>query len=218
LLYSVYQGERNNAKANAIQKNLKDPAFQIPPEFYQNREIARQMAQQGIPQQQYNNATNNINQNQAAAISAAQNSNNPGGNIAAIARQGNQAKATLDAEDAQARQANQRYFIQQNAQIGNQQLQKQQNDVYDKFTRDFNQMQAYKGAAQDNFNGAAQGALQLGQTYMTDRMNNPVTPNGSWTPGTMGAKKNAYNVDATGMGLPPDALNYPIGQYQIPAA
>lgn len=127
------------------------------------------MAQIGLPQQQQNNAENDINQTQAAAISAAQNSNNPGAAITSIVRQGNKAKANLNAEDAQARETNQRYFINENGQVAQQELAKQQNDVYDKFTRDFNQEQAYKGAASQNFNNAVSGAQQLGQTALANQ-------------------------------------------------
>lgn len=174
LAYGAINGAIQNHKANQLQKSLKDPNYVIPPEFYQNREIARQMAELGIPTQAYNNAENNINQTQAASIAAAQRSNNPAAAISTITRQSDQAKARLDAEDAQARETNQRYFIGENSQIAAQKLQKQQNDVYDKFTRDFNQMQAYRGAAQQNINNAVSGAQQLGETYL--QYKNPSTP------------------------------------------
>ncbi len=172
LLYNVGRGLVQDNKASQIQKGLKDPVYNIPPEFAQNRELARQMAQRGIPQQQYNNAQNNINQNQAGAIAAEQNSANPGAAIASTVRAGNQAKGTLDAEDAQARENNQRYFIQQNSAYGQQELAKQQNDVFDKYTRDFNQMQAYRGAANDNYNNAISGAQNLGISYMNAQNGN----------------------------------------------
>lgn len=159
-------------KANLLQKSLTDPTYNIPPEFYQNREIARQMAQIGIPQQQYNNATNNINQNEAAGIAALNNSANPGAGVTSVVRQGNAAKGNLDAEDAQARQNNQRYFVNENSQLGNQELAKQQSDVFDKFTRNFNMMQADRGASLQNLNTAANGAEQLGMTALNYAGNN----------------------------------------------
>lgn len=175
-------------KANQIQAGLKDPTYNIPEQFYQNREIARQMAQIGLPQQQYNNATNNIDQNQAAAITALNRSGNPGAGITSVVRQGNQAKAKLDAEDAQARENNQRYFINQNAQVGNQELAKQQSDVFDKFTRDFNQMQAYRGASQQNLNNTISSAEQLGLAGINYASNNQSSSQGqSPTPGVNAA-------------------------------
>jgi|GEM_PF-3382808 len=175
LAYGAYKSERNSAKANAIQKNLKDPVYHIPGEFYQNREIARQMATLGLPQQQYNNAVNGINQNNAAGLATLSRSANPGSGVAAVTRQSDNAMNSLTAEDAQARQANERYFIGQNGQLGNQELAKQQSDVFDKYTRDFNQMQAYKGAAETGMNNTISGAGQLGMTALNYASNNPNT-------------------------------------------
>lgn len=185
LAYSAYKGIKNDTKANQINKGLTDPTYNIPAEFYQNRELARQMAQRGLPQQQYNNQVNAINQNQAGAIAAQQNSANPGAGIASTVRAGNQATNTLNAEDAQARENNQRYFIQQNSAVSGQELAKQQNDVYDKYTRDFNEMQAYKGAANQNYNNAINGAQQLGLSYInsqngSDGSTPPSQPGGNW--------------------------------------
>lgn len=173
LAYNVINGVVQNNKADNLQKSLKDPVYAIPQEFYENRAIARQMAQVGLPQQQYNNAVNGINQNNASAIAAASKTNNPGAAISSITRQSDNANAALTAEDAQARESNQRYFMQQNSALGNQELAKQQNDVYDKYTRDFNQMQAYRGAGQQNINNAITGASQLGMTYLNYNNNNP---------------------------------------------
>lgn len=164
--YGVVNGIIQNNKASKIQSGLKDPTFNIPPEFYQNREIARQIAQIGIPQQQYNNAVNGINQNNAAGLATLSRSANPGAGVTSLTRQADNAHAALDASDAAARQSNQRYFIGENAALGNQELAKQQSDVFDKYTRDFNQMQAYRGAGTDSINNAISGAQNLGLTYL----------------------------------------------------
>lgn len=171
-----YQAISQNAKANSLQKSLKNPIDEIPPEFFANREIARQMAQIGLPSQQYNNSVNNINSNQAAALATAQNSNNPAGAIQGILGQTNRAKANLDAEDAQARENNQRYFIQENSQLGHRKDQQEQANVFDPYTRDFNLMQSYRGASQQNLNTAANQAGQLGMSYLNYQNNNPTTP------------------------------------------
>lgn len=173
LLYGVGKDISNTNKANAIQKNLKTPVDVIPSEFYQNRDIARQMAQVGLPQQQYNNAENNIQQGQAAGISAASRSANPGANISAIVRQGDSAKNTLDAEDAQARQTNQRYFIQENAALGARKDQQEQTNVFDPYTRDFNQMQAYRGAANTTTDNLVNSGLTLGNSILKYRNQYP---------------------------------------------
>lgn len=191
LVYGVVNSQIQQHKANQIQKNLKDPVYNIPPEFEENRNIARQMAQIGLPQQQYNNQLNNINQNQAAAISTLGRSANPGSSVASIVRQGDNATNSLNAEDAQARNNNQRYAIQENAALGNQELAKQQSDVFDKYTRDFNEMQAYKGASQQGLNSAIGGAQQLGMTALNASYNNPSSTQ------TMGQKLGNPTLSAT---------------------
>lgn len=203
LLYSGIKGAVNDSKASAIQKNLKDPVFHIPDEFIQNRNLARQMAQIGLPQQQYNNQLNNINQNQAQGIAAINNSANPGAGIAATVRAGDNATNTLNAEDAQARANNQRYFISQNGVLGQQELAKQQNDVYDKYTRDFNQMQAYRGAANQNYNNAINGAQNLGLTYMNSQNGNDSTPAPQgYTPQTVAQTTAGFNQYLQGQRRP----------------
>lgn len=173
LLYGGYKDIKNSAKANAIQKNLKTPVDVIPQEFYDNRNIARQMAQIGIPQQQYNNALNNIQQTQAGALNAVSRSANPGSGVASIVRQGDQAKNTLDAEDAKARETNQRYLIQENAALGARKDQQEQTNVFDPYTRDFNQMQAYRGAANTTTDNLINSGATLANTMLKYRNQYP---------------------------------------------
>lgn len=196
LLFNVGNSIVQNNKASKIQEGLKDPVYQIPDEFKQNREIARQMAQRGLPQQQYNNAVNGINQNNAAGLATLSRSANPGAGVTSLTRQTDNARVGLDASDAAARDNNQRFFINQNGVVGNQQLEKQQNDVYDKYTRDFNQMQAYRGAAQDNINNAVSGAQGLGMTYLNSQSGNSSTGGQATQPwGGLGPyKPQGYNT------------------------
>ncbi len=193
LAYGAVNSAIKEHKANKIAEGLKDPVYQIPDAFKQNREIARQMAQRGLPQQQYNNTVNGIDQNNAAGLATLSRSANPGAGVTAVTRQADNARNNLDAEDAQARENNQRYFIQQNGAYGNQELQKQQNDVYDKYTRDFNQMQAYRGAAQDSLNNTISGAQQLGMGYLNAQ--NPATA----TTQNMGQKLGNPTLDASSL-------------------
>jgi len=207
----AYEGLHQDHEANQIQKNLKDPTYNIPAEFLQNKNIAAQMAQIGMPQQQYNNATNQIQANQAAAIAAASNSNNPSGAIAKIQGQTNAATGNLNAEDAAARQNNQRYSLQQNAAYGDQELAKQQNDVFDKYTRNFNLMQAYRGAGTQNLMGAASDATSLAGTAISAYAGQGQTP-------TFGQAYGLPNLQASAPQFTPPASNPPQGTipyYQI---
>ena len=205
--YGAINGAIQNHKANEIQKGLQDPTYHIPGEFYQNREIARQMAEIGIPQQQYNNAVNGINQNSAAGLATLSRSANPGAGVTSVTRQADNATNTLAAEDAQARENNQRYFIGQNSAVGNQELAKQQNDVFDKYTRDFNQMQAYRGAGQQSINNTVSGAQQLGLAYLNYKKPAPTPPevpniDPNVQTGNLSANNGAFNNYLGGQPVP----------------
>lgn len=164
----VVKGISASKQANALQ-NQPRPTYQIPQEYKDNLAIAKNMAQIGLPQQQYNNQLNSINQNQAGAIGALSNSANPGGGLASIIRAGNDATGRLNAADAGARMANQKYAIGVAGQLGNQKLQQQQYNQFDRYSEDFNRAQALRGASnsdwQNAVNGASSVAGGLASTY-----------------------------------------------------
>lgn len=172
ILGGVVRGISQNNKASEIEKNNVRPTYQIPDEYTQNLQIAKHMAQIGLPQQQYNNQLNAINRNQASGVQALGRSQNPTGSVASIVRAGNDASNQLNAQDSQARQQNQFGVINQNAAMGNQKLAQQQYNKFDKYTENFNQAQAYRGAANQNFNNASNSALQLGAAWLGSRDGN----------------------------------------------
>lgn len=157
----IIKGIGQNKKASAIEKNNVRPTYQIPDEYRQNLAIANHMAQIGLPQQQYNNQLNAINRNQASGVQALGRSQNPTGSIASIVRAGNDANNNLNAQDAQVRQQNQLGVINQNSAMANQKLAQQQYNKFDRYTENFNQAQAYRGAANQNINGGLNSAAQL---------------------------------------------------------
>lgn len=160
--FSIVEGLEQQHKANQIEKNLKQPNYSIPQEFIENRNIARQLATLGLPQAQYNNELNQINGTQATAIAAAQRSNNPAGALGNVVSGTNAATSNLNAEDAQARQSNERYYLQENAQLGGQKLAQQQANVFDPYTQHYNEAQAYRGAGMQNVNSGIQDISKLG--------------------------------------------------------
>ena len=174
--YTIENSESQKHKANEIEKNLKQPNYAIPPEFIENRNIAKQMAQLGLPQQQYNNQFNQIQGNLATGISAAQRSNNPAGAISGVVSGTNTAGANLNAEDAQARQNNQRIYMQANDQLAGQKLQQQQANVFDPYTQKYNEMQAYRGAGQQNINSGIGDISKLGGLAMQYGLGNQNIP------------------------------------------
>lgn len=149
-LYGIGKGIAQSAQANKIDKNNPRPSYEIPQEYINNVNMARQMAEVGLPQQQYNNQLNNINQNQAAGLQALNNSANPGAGVVSAIRAADAATNTLNAQDAAARQANQRFYIGQNTALGQQKLAQQQYNRFDKYTEQFNKAAALRGAANQN--------------------------------------------------------------------
>jgi hypothetical protein len=193
--YGIYKDVSQTKQANDIAANNPRPTYQIPQEYRDNVAMAKQMAQIGLPQQQYNNQINGINQNNASAISALNGSANPGANLASILRGSNAAIGNLNAQDASARTANQKYAIGLNAQLGGQQLAKQQYDKFDKYTENFNQEQALKGAANQNLQNSVNGASQLaGSLYGLGQMNTFAMPTQSNTAQQMQIPQNYWNM------------------------
>ena len=204
--FQVYQGIKQESKANQLEKSLQQPQYAIPQEFYQNREIARQLAQVGLPSATYNNQFNQIAGNEATAIAAAQRSNNPAGAIGNIVSGTNAATSNLNAEDAQARQSNQRLFMQANDQIAGQKLQQQQANVFDPYTQHYNEMQAYRGAGLQNLNSAFQGVGQLGGLALQYGLGNGNIPNQGWANPQAGQPP----LTAQGVGIPQQQFNQAI--------
>lgn len=103
-------GASQRRKANKLAAETVAPEATINPEIVENRAIAQQMAQVGLPQAQYNLALQNINRNRAGALRAVSTSGRPS-TIASILRASDDAVARLDAADAAARMANQRTLM-----------------------------------------------------------------------------------------------------------
>lgn len=160
-LYGIGKGISQNAKANSIDKNNPRPTYQIPQEYIDNVNMAKQMARVGLPQQQYNNQVNAIARNQASGLQTLGRSANPGSGVASVVRAGNDANNMLNAQDAAARQQNQRFLIGQNSVLGSQKLAQQQYNKFDRYTENFNRAQGLRGAANANIQNGVTGAANM---------------------------------------------------------
>lgn len=150
-----------NNKANKLAAANKRPDYVIPQEFQDNLAMAQQMAQVGLPQQQYNNALNGISRNQAGVLAAISRSANPIG-VASVVRATNDATNNLNVADANARQNNQRLLLQQRGIMGNQQLAKQDWDKFSRYRENAQAAQALKGSGLQNIYGAVNDASSIG--------------------------------------------------------
>lgn len=159
------QGIGQGIKGNKLAKQNIRPTYEIPKEFQQNLAIAENMGRVGLPQQQYNQAQQNFQRNQANALRQFGRMGNPRG-LAGIVRAGNDATMGLDVADAQARMSNQRNAMGYRSQIGNQQLAKQQWDKFQKFGEQADAASALQGAGRQNVMGGLTELSQLGQMAM----------------------------------------------------
>lgn len=159
------QGIMQGIKGNKLAKQNIRPTYEIPKEFQQNLAIAENMAKIGLPQQQYNQAQQNFQRNQANALRQFNRMGNPRG-LAGIVRAGNDATLGLDVADAQARMSNQRNAMGYRSQIGQQQLAKQNWDKMQLFGERADAAAALQGAGRQNVMGGLSELSQIGQLAM----------------------------------------------------
>lgn len=129
-LISGITGLIQRGKANKWLKNNPFPVEGIPREVLEGQGIANNMANTGLPSQQYNNAMKNIQRQQLTALSSAMDRRGALTALPYLTQQTNDAMANLDASDAEARMGNQRYAIGVNNQVAN-----LKRDLYDKNIR-----------------------------------------------------------------------------------
>lgn len=138
-------------KANKSLKNLQYPEENIPTAITQNKEMATLGANTGLPSEQYNNAMKNIQRQQMASLSAAQDRRGGLLTVAGNQQAANDALGNLDARDAMARMQNQKLLYGINNQYGNWQNKVWQHNVADKYNRDYSYAQSLLGAGNQNF-------------------------------------------------------------------
>lgn len=123
-------------------------------EYTQNVNQAEQMATQGIPAAAYNQQLKSIDQNQAGAVQSLSRSANPGGNLASIVRQGDQATSGLNAQDAVARNRNLLNLLQQRQVLAQQKDKAWDWNFQQKYLGNLAKSQALRTSGNANINGA----------------------------------------------------------------
>ncbi len=155
-----------NGKASSIEKGNIRPTQYVDPAFQQNVNTAQNLAQQGIPQADYNNQANSINQNQASAISSLNNSANPGANLASIVRAGDNATSNLNANASIARNKNTLLLMQQKGLLAGAKQNVFDYNYKDKYSEQLAKSQAYRGAGMQNVAGAANSLIGAGTAVL----------------------------------------------------
>ena len=183
-IFSLIKGIGQSKRANRMAKDNIRPTYQIPNEVLQNQQIAQLFSNQGMPSQQYQQAKTNIQENQAAALSASSDRRGGLGNIGAVLQGTNRAQGNLDAQSAQMRMQN----------IGNLINQNQMLAQYRDKAFNTNQLEPYyeNAAAIRALNTAGQQNAQSGITGLTDAAGTFLRGlSGSKIPSTNGIAPNA---------------------------
>jgi hypothetical protein len=169
------QGIFQGAKGRKLAKKNVRPDYAIPESFTKNLALAENRARVGLPQQQYNQAQQNFQRNQAGALRQFGRMGNPRG-LAGMVRAGNDATMNLDVADAQARMSNENAAMGYRSQLGQQQLAKQQWDKFGKYQENAAAASALMGAGRQNVMGGLSELSQVGQMYMYGNSGDEDTP------------------------------------------
>jgi len=156
-------------------KKPKRPKYEIQGEYTKNAFEAEQMAKEGLPQAQYNQALGNINRNQAGALRTA---SNLGGGSALkslnnILQSSNDATLNLDVQDASAKRNNMLLAMQQRGILAGQKQAKWNWDKAQPFQEATQRRDRLIGAGIQNVVGGAQTYAGVGGF---DKNGNPTTP------------------------------------------
>jgi hypothetical protein len=178
-LLGLLGGIGQRAKAKKMLAGLKDPGYVIPEEFQKNLGIAENMARTGLPSEQYNLASTNIQRGTQAGLRQLGRMSNPFAGIAGLARSQSDSFAQLDASNAAARRQNLLSAMGARRELAGQKLNQQQYNQR-RYEEAVNEANALMGAGQQNTAG---GLGSLGQFGMYQslygnsgqgRGNNPV--------------------------------------------
>lgn len=160
-LAKVATGIGQGIKANKLEKQTIRPVEQVQNEYYQNVADAQLLAQQGMPAQAYNNATQNIQRNQQGVLRVLGRSAAPGG-LASILRQSNDATLNLDVNDANMRVQNQRFLMGQRSVLAGQKKEAFDWNEKSKYLATAARIQALRGGAAQNLMGGFSDVSQIG--------------------------------------------------------
>jgi hypothetical protein len=164
-LISGITGLSQQHKARKMLNKLQFPTEQMPKEYIENQNLARQQAATGLPSEQYTKAMRDIQRQQLTALRGANDRRGGLGILGGLTQATNDATLNLNAQDAQMRLANQRNLMNVNSQVAG--VKRSLFDVNQraKYNQDYSYGMGLLGAGNQNFTGGldkiATGALGL---------------------------------------------------------
>jgi hypothetical protein len=187
-LLGMLGGIGQKAKAKKMLAGLKDPGYVIPPEFPKNLGEAENMARTGLPSQEYNLASTNIQRGTQAGLRQLGRMSNPFAGISSLARNQIDAFAGLDASNAAARRQNMLQAWAARRDMGGQKLNQQQY-AQQRYMDQVNQANALMGAGQQNTAGSLGALGQFGMyqslygNQSNPRIKTTTSPGAATSPG-----------------------------------
>lgn len=154
-------GLLQKSKGKKMLRNAIDPGYKIPKEYEQNLAQAENMARTGLPSEQYNLATTNIQRGTQGALRQLGRMNNPFAGISSAQRNQNDALANLDASNAAARRQNILQAMGARRELAGQRLAQQQYSQQ-RYADTVNQANALMGAGSQNIAGSLGSLGQFG--------------------------------------------------------
>jgi hypothetical protein len=166
-LLGIGAGLFQTHKANKWLKNNPYPTEQLPSEVTENQNIARRNAARGLPSEQYAKAMQDIQRQQLSAIRSSNDRRGGLGMIPAITQGTNDATLNLNARDAAMQLDNEKTLMGENRYAAGWKDKLFQENVKDKYNRDYDYNMGVKGAGNQNMFGGADKVLSglLGGAY-----------------------------------------------------
>jgi hypothetical protein len=204
-------GAKAISGASQVKKGKKalrsaiDPGYEIPEEFKRNLGQAEQMSKVGLPSEQYNLASTNIQRGTQAGLRQLSRMSNPFAGIAGLQRGQSDAFAQLDASNAAARRQNILQAMGARQELAGQKLAKQQYAQQGYFDK-VNQANAMIGAGRQNVAGGlgsignigmsmvGMGGMGGGQQTMGQIYGNPYIPPTSGVPINVGTPSTVNKI------------------------
>lgn len=210
------EGASQKRQANKLLSQNQYKPLGVPNEIYENQQIARNQALQGLPSQQYNQAMQNIQRQQQQAIQQAGDRRAGIGSIGGIQQRADDAYANLDVANANARLENRRQLFGINNQVAGYKNEAwQQNELNRQRNYDYGQRLLGAGNANEF------GALDSGLAALTNltgrglfgsyRTQNPLRygAGGGGNPNDVNVNTSNYNPpNVQGSGLNPLNLSF----------
>lgn len=143
-------GAGQKRQGKKLLNSLEYPIEQIPQEEIENQKLAKQQAATGLPSEQYANAMKNIQRQQLMALHGAHDRRGGLGSIAGIQQGTNDATLNLDTADARQKILNQNQLMSVNNRLAGWKDRVWQNNIKDKYTRDYGYAMGLIGAGNQN--------------------------------------------------------------------